>query len=123
MLLDSNIIIYAVKPDYFQVREFVKRHDVMVSTISQIEALGYHALGEREASKLERLFDLFAVHPITESVVQRSIVVRRRRKGMKTVDAIIAATALETESSLATHDTNDFDWINELDVIDPLSGE
>jgi len=123
MVLDSNIIIYAVKPDYPQVRAFVKRHDVMASLISRTETLGYHDLSEPEASKLERLFDLFTVQPITEAVIQRSIALRRRRKGMKTVDAIIAATALEMDLPLVTHDTTDFDWIDELDVIDPVSSE
>lgn len=121
MLLDSNIIIYAVKPDYPQVRTFVKQHDVMASSISRTEVLGYHALGKTEASKLERLFELVAVHPVTESVIQRSVALRRRRKGMKTVDAIIAATALEIGLSLATHDASDFDWIDKLDVVDPVS--
>lgn len=121
MLLDSNIIIYAVKPDYPQVRTFVKQHDVMVSSISRTEVLGYHALGETEASKLEQLFELVAVHPVTDSVIQRSVTLRRRRKGMKTVDAIIAATALEIGLSLATHNASDFDWIDELDVVDPVS--
>jgi len=91
--------------------------------MSRTEALGYHDLCEAETSKLERLFDLLAVQPITESVIQRSIELRRRRKSMKTVDAIIAATALEMDSSLATHNTSDFDWIDELDVIDPVSGK
>ena len=42
---------------------------------------------------------------------------------MTTVDAIIAATALETDSTLATHNTSDFDWIDELNVVDPVSGK
>lgn len=123
MLLDSNLIIYAVKPDYPEVRTFVKQRDVSASLISRTEALGYHDLNDVEASKLERLFDLLALQPITKSVIDKSIELRRRRKSMKTVDAIIAATALETESTLATHNTSDFDWIDELDVIDPVSGE
>jgi Predicted nucleic acid-binding protein, contains PIN domain len=123
MLLDSNIIIYAVKPDYPEVRAFVKQYDGSASAISRTEALGYHDLGDTEAAKLDRLFDLLTVQPITESVINRSIELRRRRKGMNTVDAVVAATALETDSSLATHDTDDFDWIDELDVIDPVSDE
>ncbi len=123
MLLDSNLIIYAVKPDYPEVRSFVKQHDVMASLVSRTETLGYHDLDDAEASKLKRLFDLLTVQPISESTVDRSIELRRRRKSMKTVDAIIAATALEMHSSLATHNTSDFDWIDELDVIDPVSDE
>jgi predicted nucleic acid-binding protein len=121
MLLDSNIIIYAMKPDYQEVRAFVKQCDGVASAISRTEALGYHDLGESEAAKLDRLFELLTVQSITESVIDRSIELRRRRKSLKTTDAIVAATALELDASLATHNTVDFDWIDELDVIDPVS--
>jgi hypothetical protein len=121
MLLDSNLIIYAVKPDYPEVRTFLKQRDVAVSLISRTETLGYHDLGDAEASKLKRLFDLLTVQPITESVIDGSVDLRRRRKSMKTIDAIIAATALEMDSPLATHNTTDFNWIDTLKVVDPVS--
>lgn len=41
MLLDSNIIIYAHKPEYQNIRDFLKNKQVTVSAISYIEALGY----------------------------------------------------------------------------------
>ena len=121
MLVDSNLIIYAVKPDYPEVRTFLKQRDVAVSLISRTETLGYHDLGDAEAPKLKRLFELLTVQPITESVIDGSIDLRRRRKSMKTIDAIIAATALEMDSPLATHNTTDFDWIAPLEVVDPVS--
>ncbi|MCS3650206.1 hypothetical protein GGQ08_001499 [Salinibacter ruber] len=121
MLLDSNLIIYAVRPDYPEVRTFVKQRDVAASSISRTETLGYHALDDVEAAKLKRLFDILTVHSITEPVIDGSIDLRRHRESMKTVDAIIAATALELGSPLATHNTSDFDWIDELEVVDPVS--
>lgn len=123
MLLDSNIIIYAVKPDYTRVRGFIKQHNVIVASVSQIETLGYHELADEEESKLERLFDLLRVCPLTEHVIRRSINLRRRRQGMTTVDSVIAATAIEEGEPLATHDTSDFDWIEELKVVDPVSAQ
>ena len=121
MLLDSNLIIYAVKPDYPEVRSFVKQPDVSVSLISRTEVLGYHALDDVEASNLRQLFSFFAVRPVTEAVIDKSIELRQRRRSMKTVDAIIAATALQMGSPLATHNTSDFDWIDTLDVVDPVA--
>jgi len=121
MLLDSNLIIYAVKPDYPEVRTVVKQCGGVTSAISRTEALGYHDLEEREAAELDRLFELLTVQSITASIIDRSIKLRRRRKSMKTVDAVIAATALEIGSVLATHDTDDFNWIDELEVVDPVS--
>lgn len=121
MLLDSNIIIYAVKPDYPQVRQFVKQHKISFASLSRIETLGYHKLTEEEESKLQRLFELLTVRPITEQIIRRSIDLRRRRQGMTTVDAVIAATALVEGEPLATHNATDFDWIDELEVVDPVS--
>lgn len=123
MLLDSNIIIYAVKPAHPDVRAFVDQHAAVVSAISQTETLGYHDLKKPEATKLEQLFGLLSVEPVTDSIIQGSVRLRRRRKGMTTVDAIIAATAVELGVPLATHDTDDFDWVDELEVIDPVVSE
>jgi predicted nucleic acid-binding protein len=120
MLLDSNIVIYAVKPEYPEVRAFIKQHDATASILTRIETLGYHDLSSEEAFKLNRLFDLLGTQPITESIVTRSVTLRQRRKGLTTIDAVIAATALQRDIPLATHDIDDFRWITELDLVDPL---
>ena len=36
-------------------------------------------------------------------------------------DALIAATALHYDLTLATHNVEDFEWIDALTVIDPLA--
>ena len=38
-------------------------------------------------------------------------------------DALIAGTALNVKLKLATHNTKDFEWIEELELIDPLAGD
>lgn len=38
-------------------------------------------------------------------------------------DAFVAGTALTHELRLATHNTDDFAWIETLDVSDPLAEE
>ena len=40
---------------------------------------------------------------------------------MSVGDAIIAATALHSGLTLATHNAKDFAWIEGLDVVDPLA--
>ena len=40
MLLDSNIIIYAGKPDYQKIREFISGIKPAVSAVSYVEVLG-----------------------------------------------------------------------------------
>lgn len=45
ILLDSNIIIYAMEPDYRELREFIAHENPVVSVISKVEVLGFHKLG------------------------------------------------------------------------------
>jgi hypothetical protein len=42
MLLDSNIILFAARPEYAALRKFIETHSLAVSDISLIEVLGYH---------------------------------------------------------------------------------
>lgn len=48
MLIDSNIIIYAAKPEYGALRRFIAEKEPAVSAISYVEVLGYHQLTEQE---------------------------------------------------------------------------
>jgi len=55
MLLDSNVIIYAAKPEYVSLRNFIARNAPAVSAVSYVEVLGYHLLSEPERT----IFDVF----------------------------------------------------------------
>jgi toxin FitB len=46
VLIDSNVIIYAAKPEHQELRRFIARHAPAVSVISYVEVLGYHRLTE-----------------------------------------------------------------------------
>ena len=48
MLIDSNIIIYAAKPEHDALRRFIAEHTPAVSAVSYVEVLGYHRLTEQE---------------------------------------------------------------------------
>jgi predicted nucleic acid-binding protein len=48
MLIDSNIIIYAAKPEHADLRRFIAEHTPAVSAVSYVEVLGYHRLTERD---------------------------------------------------------------------------
>lgn len=48
MLLDSNIIIYAIQPENAQLRQFIADHAPAVSALSYVEVLGYHRLTEAD---------------------------------------------------------------------------
>jgi toxin FitB len=120
MLLDSNIIIYAAQAEHTTLRQFIADHTPAVSVISYIEVLGYHRLSEEEQQCLERFFQAAEVPPLSDAVVQWAIRLRRRRR-MALGDAIVAGTAVAHGRILVTHNTDDFRWISEIKVLDPLA--
>jgi hypothetical protein len=120
MLLDSNIIIYAAQPEHTALRQFIADHAPAVSVISYIEVLGYHRLSEEEQQFLERFFHAAEVLSLSDAVVQWAIRLRQRRR-MTLGDAIVAGTAVAHGRILVTHNTDDFRWISEIKLLDPLA--
>ncbi|OHX38219.1 hypothetical protein BJL95_13855 [Methylomonas sp. LWB] len=121
MLLDSNILIYAVLPQYASLRQwFVQQANLGVSEISRLEVLGYHRLTETDKQDFRRMFNTLMVYPISSVVIDSAIHLRQQRK-MSVGDAIIAATALENRQTLVTRNVEDFGWLEGLKVINPLS--
>ncbi len=55
-LLDSNIIIYATRPEYPQVRAFIGREAPVVSAITYVEVLGFERLADPERQLLSEFF-------------------------------------------------------------------
>lgn len=60
------------------------------------------------------------VFDMTEDIIIRTIALRRSRR-IKIPDAIIAATALEYDLTLITHNTSDFQGIPNLKLLDAHS--
>lgn len=120
MLLDSNIIIYAAQAEHAALRQFIADHTPAVSVVSYIEALGYHRLSEEEQQFLERFFQATEVLPLSDAVAEWAIRLRQRRR-MTLGDAIVAGTAVAHGRTLVTHNTDDFRWISEIKLLDPLA--
>lgn len=118
VLLDSNIIINGSKPSHSALRKYIAETPHCVSVISWIEVLGYSEINPEEHSFLDDFFDIVATFDLTDSVVQRAISLRTRRR-MTLGDSIIAATAIEFGLQLLTYNTKDFSWIVELHLISP----
>ncbi|MEQ9670882.1 MAG: type II toxin-antitoxin system VapC family toxin [Coleofasciculus sp. G2-EDA-02] len=119
MLLDSNIIIYATRPEYVWLREFIAEHEPAVSALSYVETLGYHRLTEVERQLLEEFFAVSLVLPISQPVLNQAVALRQMRR-MTVGDAIIAGTALTHNLVLVTRNLNDFQWIGELQLLNPF---
>ena len=121
MLIDSNIVIYGSQERYARVLQFIySLPQRSVSIVSYVEALGYHRLVESERQSLEGIFQRCQILPLTNIIAQQAVSLRQQRR-MGLGDAIIAATAMIHNLALVTHNTEDFRWINGLELRDPLS--
>lgn len=119
MLLDSNIIIYAAKPEFHALRRLIAAEIPAVSTISYVEVLGFHRLSELDRSYFEDFFLAAPLLRISAEILERAIGLRQQRK-MSLGDSLIAATALVHDLELLTANTADFEWVPGLRMSNPL---
>jgi predicted nucleic acid-binding protein len=119
MLFDSNIFIYAALPEHDFLRPWFAKPGICASNITRLEVLGYHRLSDSDKFDLNRLFQCVTIHPLSSSIIELAIQLRQQRK-MSLGDAVIAATALEYRQTLVTRNTDDFDWLEGLKVINPF---
>lgn len=121
-LLDSNPII-----DYRNQRlppegkAFIDRlvlDGVAVSVITRLEVLGTRMLPDQRFHAESRL-SLFREFPIDDSTIQQAIALRSVTR-IKSIDALIAATALLHDLPLITRNRNDFAAIEGLSLLDPF---
>lgn len=119
MLVDSNILIYATKPEHVKLRQWLIETLPKASVISKVEILGYHKLNSAEKVALTELLNSLELIYLTPACYEIAIQLRQQRK-LTLGDALIAATCLERGYKLATCNTSDFTWIDELQVFNPL---
>jgi hypothetical protein len=120
MLLDSNVIIYAVRPQYQSLRNFIIQNLPAYSGISYVETLGFHGISNSDLQDLTALLSQLRLLEVDRPVLDRAVRLRQQRR-MSLGDAIIAATALVHQLTLVTRNTADFRWINGLALLDPLA--
>lgn len=120
-LLDSNILIYAAQPENAFLDEWLEVPGTMLSAISITEVLGYEGLTSDDEELFEAMFAQLLVEPVSEKILRRAAGLRRVKK-IKLGDAIVAATALEMDKELVTHNEQDFRGIPGLRVINPFVG-
>jgi toxin FitB len=118
-LIDTNIFIYSVQPEYAYLRTLFAEEDVFYANVSKIEALGFHQLKAIHKSYFESAFEMVTPISLTHEVIEKAILLRQRRK-MKLGDSIIGATALLHDLELYTRNTTDFDWISGIKLYNPM---
>ena len=122
MLIDSNIIIYASKPEYDQLRQFIAQNSPVVSAVSYVEVLGFHQLAHEEKELLEAFFAATVILPLTQAILDQAVLLRQQRR-ISLGDALVAGTALVHNHTVVTHNVKDFTWVDGLTVFDPLADE
>ena len=120
MLLDSNAIIYSVKPESDTLRQLIAKQDPAVSAISYLEVLGYHKLTASDKEDFIEFFGTAQIIPVSEAVLEQAVALRQQRK-MSLGDSIIAATALLNDLTLVTANISDFQWIDNIKLMNPLT--
>ena len=116
MLLDSNILIYGADGAEPRLDVILGRSDLSAASVTRIETLGFHRLTETHRHWLEVAFSRMKILALDEAVIGRAIALRQARS-MGLADAIIAATALVHALPLVTRNTEDFQNIEGLQLI------
>ncbi len=111
-LLDTNIIIYALKGladvrPYFDIQPHI-------SVVTEIEVLGVKGLSDKEITTRETATGFCSIINLNNKIKLKAIELKRQAK-IAIPDAIIAATAIEEGLTLVTADKG-FKRIKELSL-------
>lgn len=120
MLADSNLLIYAAKPEYAGLEAWMAEHVEVVSAVSLVEVMGYHLMTPGSLQLLTAMFAPLRVLYPSPATFDLAVNLRQQRR-MSLGDALIAATCLEHGEPLATANVDDFKWIAGLTVVNPLA--
>ena len=124
-LIDRNIIIYFMNNELPQnslpkIRMILKESFV-VSTITNVETLGWYNITENEQIKLAAFLSNATVIYIDKLIEKKAIDIRQNKK-MKLGDSIIASTALVNNLTIVTRNESDFYGL-ELTIYNPFSAK
>lgn len=122
MLLDTNIIIYATKPEFNYLRKFIATKNPSVSAISYLEILEYPHLTLTDKYEFTDFFDASHIIPISQMILEQAMKLQKIRK-ISLSDAIISATALLFDLYLVTANVRDFEWLDKIKLINPILPE
>ncbi len=108
LLLDSNILILAANGQVSADAIFDQYDEMLVSVISEVEALGYAAISPAEELAIRQALATMQILPFTAAEAHYAIGYRKTRPVMKFPDAAILATARAAGADLLTQNTKEF---------------
>jgi len=98
-------------------KDFLQNRTTFVSVITRSELLGWKLIAAEDEIMIKEFILDSTVFSLEESIIERTILLRKSIK-IKLPDAIIAATALEYNMKLLSHNIRDFINIPDLIVVD-----
>jgi predicted nucleic acid-binding protein len=120
-LLDTNVVLSFLKNN-LSINNFFQQNfsdqDLFVSQITRMELLGYKNITERDEIELNHFLSLVKILPLSDSLCDKAIYLRRNFS-LKLPDALIAATAINSNLILLTCDKDLLTPIEGLQVINP----
>jgi len=127
MFLDTNVLISILShtPDKLlleKVDPYIRKQEAYISDIVLIEFLSWPKFSEFDKLDVHKIFvalrNIFKVVRIKKSIIIKTAEIRRKYKKVKLPDAVIAATAISYGMELLTFNTEDFEQISELKLVD-----
>lgn len=106
-LFDSNTLIYASQGKLDLSTYLYRYNHWSISLITYMEVLGYPFQNTDEEKLIREILQSFETLPITQTIAEQVILLRKRIK-IKLPDAIIWATAYTEEFDLITYNAKDF---------------
>lgn len=113
LLLDTNIIVYAMK-GLARVKPFFE-NEPYISVVTEMEILGVKEITDIEITIRETAIQFCSIIPLTNKIKNKAIAIKRLIK-IPLPDAIITATAIEEELTLVSADKG-FKRIKDLPLI------
>ena len=119
-IIDSNVIIDAVRNLVDIEKSIFQFKHVYISLITYIEVLGYNFKDENEKLLTEQLLGMFEIINPDIEIADLTVGYRKVKK-IKVPDALILATARKFEAKLLTSNIPDFTNIDDkVSVIKPI---
>lgn len=121
-LIDTNILIYHTNGSEVALDFLTKLTDersLNISILTKVEFLGWDKHTPEGYEKCKKLIESANVYPLDEEVANKAIELKRK-VNIKLADAVIGATALVNDLKLATRNVDDFEMLEELDLVNPF---
>ena len=121
-LIDTNILIYHTNGSEVALDFLTKLTDessLNISILTKIEFLGWDKHTSEGFEKCKKLIESANVYPLDEEVANKAIELKRK-VNIKLAGAVIGATALVNDLKLATRNVDDFEMLEELNLVNPF---